>query len=78
MSLPGMHLWSFHGQAGRYSHSVLNRDLAGMVRMEEGQVSGPEVSTCLGCVGHRGQAHILCFTGHWLWKATWKEHRILN
>ena len=59
-------------------HSVLNRDLPGMVRMEEGQVSGLRFLLLGLGVGHRGQARILCFTGRWLWKTTWKEHRTLD
>ena len=49
-----------------------------MVRMEEGQVSGLRFLLLGLGVGHRGQARILCFTGRWLWKTTWKEHRTLD
>lgn len=46
-------------------HSVLNRDLPGMVRMEEGQVSGPEVSTAwVGCGAQRtGPYSVLLVAG---------------
>ena len=43
--------------------SVLNRDLPGMVGMEEGQVSGPEVSTAW--VGYRPQRTCLYFLFYW-------------
>ena len=45
-----------------------------MVRVDGEKVSGPDRGK-LGVVD-RGEAHILCFTGRWLWEATWKEGRI--
>lgn len=54
--------------------SVPDRDLLGMVRVDGRKVSGPDRGK-LGVVD-RGEAHILCFTGGWLWEATWKEGRI--
>lgn len=58
--------------------SVWEGTLPGMVDMEKGKGSEPDVSAAWVPCGGTGEARVLCAAGRWLWQATWEKGEVLD